>query len=141
MHELRSAEALYHQLAYYTLNHGDEAFIHQHVVDAFAAQNAGQDTKSITLTFALVGLYQYIEKGYSGRQVQRFHMLMAKHKQVWPAINLPAHRGDTTVADVLAAEPGNERDGMVYKWCESVWKAYGACHDIIKGLEASYTEV
>lgn len=138
-HTLPSPEESYHELAYYTLNHEDRSFIHQHVVDAFAAQNASFETKPITLIFALVGLYQYIEKGFSGRQVQQFHMLMAEHKQAWPPISIPPDKGQITVADALATVPGNERDKMIRKWCESVWKAYSASHAVIRHLEASYT--
>jgi hypothetical protein len=59
---------LYHELTVYTLSHQDPSFIHQHAVDAFAAQTAGETTKPITLTFALVGLYLRSERQYSGRQ-------------------------------------------------------------------------
>ena len=52
-----TSEAAYHELCYYTLTLGDPAFIHQHVVDAFAAQQADEQTKPIKVTFALVGLY------------------------------------------------------------------------------------
>jgi hypothetical protein len=58
---------LYDQLSLYTLSHADPSFIHQHVVDAFAAQHADDRTKPITLTFALVGLYLHAERGFSGK--------------------------------------------------------------------------
>jgi len=35
-------ENAYHRLCAYTLQRGDATFIHQHVVDAFAAQRAGR---------------------------------------------------------------------------------------------------
>lgn len=47
---------LYNELSCYTIAHGDAAFIHQHIVDAFIAQTADESTKPISLTFALVGL-------------------------------------------------------------------------------------
>ena len=50
-----TSEDAYHELCYYTLAHRDPSFIHQHVVDAFAAQHADEKTKPIKLTFALVG--------------------------------------------------------------------------------------
>ena len=56
-----SEHQAYDRLCAYTLNRGDAAFIHQHVVDAFAAQHAGGHTKAITITFALVGLYLHVE--------------------------------------------------------------------------------
>ena len=54
----------YDRLQCYTLAHGDPAFLHQHIVDAWAAQHADDRTKPIGLTFALVGLYLHLEKGY-----------------------------------------------------------------------------
>ena len=59
----------YHELCCYTLTHGDPAFIHQHVVDAYAAQDASNTDNPIRLTFALVGLYLHVERGFTGRQV------------------------------------------------------------------------
>jgi hypothetical protein len=136
----KAEQVLYHELAYYTLSHPDPAFIHQHAVDAFAAQTADEDTKAITLVFGLVGLYLYLEKGFTGRKVQEFHMLMAKDKQVWPEINLPPHRGMITAKVVLAAPEGTERDAMIRKWCESVWEAYTGSREIIMNLVAHYSK-
>ena len=84
-----SSQDAYNELCGYTLTHFGPAFIHQHVVDAFAAQNADERTKPITLTFALVGLYLHVEKNYSGKQVQKVHMQLAKRKREWPPVALP----------------------------------------------------
>ena len=120
----KSEQEKYYELTYYTLSHPDKAFIHQHVVDAFAAQTANETNKPMALTFALVGLYLQLEKNYTGRQVQLAHMQMAKNKKPWPRFILPKQRGDITVSDVLALAPGSERDAMINKWCASVWEAY-----------------
>ncbi len=74
-------EELFHELMYYTLAHPDPAFIHQNVVDAYAAQTAGSETKNITIVFALVGLYLSVEKDLTGRQVQKVHMQLAKRRR------------------------------------------------------------
>src|SRR5262245_20494405 len=103
----------YHGLSAYTLTHGGLAFIHQHVVDAFAAQHADDATKAITLTFALVGLYLHVERAWSGRQVQLAHMKLAQRKRRWPAWSLPRERGTVTAADVMLASPGSERDEAI----------------------------
>src|SRR5437763_1785831 len=103
-------DELYHQLCAYTLTHPDPAFIHQLVVDAFTAQHAGEATKPIALTFALVGLYLHCERGYSGKQVQHVHMLLARRHAQWPRFEVPANRGALTVGDVMEAPPGPERD-------------------------------
>ena len=44
----------YDELQCYTLAHGDPAFIHQHVVDAWIVQSADDRTKPIGLAFALI---------------------------------------------------------------------------------------
>ena len=93
----------YHELSAYTLSHGGTAFIHQHVVDAFAAQRADADSKAIGVTFALAGLYLHVEHGVTGRDVQRIHMLMARRKREWPTFALPPERGAMTAIDVMAA--------------------------------------
>ena len=77
--------------------HGDPAFIHQHVVDAWTLQHADEHTKPIAITFALAGLYLHCERGYTGKQVQRVHMLMARRKQTWPTFAFPCERGTMTV--------------------------------------------
>src|SRR5258708_19251825 len=98
----RSEQDAYHEVSAYTLGHGGPAFIHQHAVDSFAAQRAGEGTKPIGLTFALVGLYLHLERGFSGRQVQRVHMQMGGRKRQWPQFVLPAQRGSVTPADAMA---------------------------------------
>jgi hypothetical protein len=131
-------ELQYNELAFYTLAHQDASFIHQHIVDAYTAQIANDNSKSITITFALVGLYLYLEKNYSGRQVQQFHIKMAKNKREWPKFILPVTRGNINIADVLTAPPGPERDSMIQKWCKSVWEVYKNNHDLIIDLTEEY---
>ena len=64
------------------------------IVDAYAAQHADEKSKPITVAFALIGLYLQIEKHYSGKEVQRAHMRLAKKKRQWPVFDFPAHRGN-----------------------------------------------
>ena len=127
-------QAAYDELAAYTLTLGDPAFIHQHVVDAFAAQHATEATKPITVAFALIGLYLHVERGFTGRQVQRAHMMLARRSRSWPAIPLPEHRGAMTAADVLAAPAGSERDRAIDAWCASVWSAHAEAAPIVAAL-------
>lgn len=56
-------EHAYYQLQCYTLAHGDSGFIQQHVVDAWTAQHADEDTKPIALAFARVGLQLRLARG------------------------------------------------------------------------------
>jgi hypothetical protein len=127
-------QAAYDELQCYTLALNDVAFIHQHVVDAWAAQHANERTKPIGLTFALVGIYLHLERGLSGREVQRAHMSLARHRQHWPAFAQPRDRGAYTASQVMTAPAGIERDRAIDAWCASVWEAYRDSHEGIAKL-------
>ena len=129
-----SEEDAYDELQYYTLARGDSTFIHQHVVDGWAAQRADERTKPITLTFALVGLYLRVERRFSGRHVQRAHMVLARQKRSWPSFALPQERGSVTVTQVVAAPAGPERDQAIDAWCASVWDAFRDSHQAVAEL-------
>jgi hypothetical protein len=132
--DVPSPQDAYNELSGYTLTHFGPAFIHQYVVDAFAAQNADERTKPIKLTFALVGLYLHVEKSYSGKQVQKVHMLLARRKREWPSFALPRDRGVMTAADVIAAPAGPDRDAAIDVCCASVWKAFRDSHKAVADL-------
>jgi Family of unknown function (DUF5946) len=124
----------YDELQCYTLAHGGSAFIHQHVVDAWTAQHSDAATKPIALTFALVGLCLHLERGFSGRQVQRAHMALARHRGDWPSFPLPDDRGSVTASQVMSAPAGPERDGAIDAWCASVWNAFRLSHHAVAAL-------
>lgn len=133
-----SDDALYNELAYYTLAHGDPAFIHQHLVDAYTAQHADETTKPIAVVFALIGLYLHVEKGYTGRQVQRAHMQLAKWPNTWLKPELPSRKGEITIRDVLAVEPGPGCDAMIDRWCGSVWQSWQPNRNQIVAIAKKY---
>jgi Family of unknown function (DUF5946) len=124
----------YHELLYYTWAHPDPSFIHQLAVDAYAAQNASPTTKPIGVAFALIGLYLHIEKRYSGKEVQRAHILLGRRRKKWPHFALPEERGEITISEVLAAPPGPDRDQAIEKWCRSVWTAWRESQEQIRQL-------
>ena len=119
----------FNELTIYTLSLRDEAFIHQHVVDAYTAQNADASTKPMRIFFALAGLYLLIEKNYTGRQVQLAHQKMSSQTGNLATINLPATRGEVSIADVLNEQEGAKRILMIKKWCASVWNSYSSEHE------------
>jgi hypothetical protein len=129
---------LYHELSLYTLSHGDAFFIHQVAVDAYAAQHAGPASKPITIAFALIGLCLLLERGYTGKAVQRAHMRLASRSKRWPSFDPPAHRGSMTVADVLHVVPGSERDTAIMRWATSVWSAWERAHPAVRTLIDQY---
>jgi hypothetical protein len=128
----------YNELAFYTLGLQDEYFIHQHVVDAFTTQHATHETKTISLIFALVGLYLYVERKYTGKEIQSFHTLMSDSKMDWPQLKLPAKHGEVTIEMVLKENEGDARNRMIEIWCSSIWKAYHELHVEIIKIAAQY---
>ena len=137
MRGITEAEA-YNELTGYTLMLRDEAFVHQHVVDAWMAQHADETTKPIGLTFALIGLYLHVERGFSGRQVQQAHMTLGRRRRAWPRFPLPADRGSITAVDVIAAAPGAARNQAIDAWASSTWRAFQDSRGAVAGLLAEY---
>jgi hypothetical protein len=127
-------EDAHNELSAYTLTRGDASFIHQHVVDAFAAQHATPRSKAIGVAFGLIGLYLHLERGYTGRAVQRAHMRLGRLRRQWPRFDPPADRGALTVIDVMRSPPGPPRDGAIEAWCASVWEAWHASHDRVAAM-------
>jgi Family of unknown function (DUF5946) len=78
----------------------------------------------------------YLEKDYTGKQVQLAHMALAKRRKEWPKFALPECRGEVSVADVMNEPAGQERDAMIRTWCASVWEANRDSHEKVRDLLA-----
>jgi hypothetical protein len=128
------------ELSAYTLLRGDADFIHQHVVDAFAAQHVTAQSKPIGVAFALIGLYLHLERGYSGRKVQEAHTRLARMQKQWPAFVPPANAGELTGVDVMRSPPGAARDQAIEAWCQSVWSAWHDSHAQVAALVSQLGE-
>lgn len=129
-------EEAYHEVTAYTLAHGDPAFIHQYVVDAYGAQHAIGTGKPVRLAFALIGLLLHVDRGFDGREVQRVHKQLGDRTHSWPALPVPPadRRGAMTATHVLAASEGAARDEAIEAWCRSVWSAYEASKPAVEAL-------
>lgn len=125
---------LMNELSYYTLAHGDPAFIHQYLVDAYGAQHVRPSQSAIGAAFALAGLYLAVERGFTGRRVQKMHMQMARTGKPWPRFDPPEDVGPMTVADVVTVEPGPRRDKRLREWCASVWSAWSVEHGRVREM-------
>jgi hypothetical protein len=113
---------LFSDLSCYTVSKQDADFIHQCAVDAYEAQHAGGKTRNITVTFGLIGLYLALEKDYTGKQVQRAHLQIARVRKDWPRLEPPARPAQLTVIDVLRVPDGPEKDAMIRQWMKAVWE-------------------
>ena len=129
-----TTDEAYDELSAYTLSHQDPAFIHQHVVDAHGAQHASAEGKPIRLAFSLIGLYLHVDRGFTGREVQRVHKTLGDRTHTWPAFPVPENRGAMTAADVMAEPPGDRRDHAIDEWCRSVWTAYETSKPAVEAL-------
>lgn len=128
---------LYGELTASNMERIDPFFYHQLCVDAYGAQHAGQPAKPITAVFALVGLYLAVERGFTGRQVQKAHMELAGKAGKgfdWPRLDPPQRTWEMTVSDVCKAETGKKREEAIRKWAEAVWKSWAPQHDRIRAL-------
>jgi Family of unknown function (DUF5946) len=88
--------------------------------------------------FGLIGLYLHIEKQFSGHRVQQAHIELGRKRRDCPTVLLPENRGRMTVADVLAAKPGPERERAIEDWCRSVWTAFNGNRPMIVTLLQEY---
>lgn len=110
----------YYDLTCWTLVQQDAGFVHQHAVDAYAAQHVGERMRPITAVFALIGLYLAVERGYTGREVQLAHMKIARRRRDWPRLEPPEGRGDLTVMDILLAATDAEKEEALMRPTASV---------------------
>ena len=124
-------DELYNQLAFYTLSHKGNDFIHQHVVDAYTLQTANEKTKPIAIIYALAGIYLHVEKNYTGKEVQQAHIIMSKNSKQFPKITLPENRGEITISEIIKIDDPKEKDVAIHKWCESIWQAFSSQHKVI----------
>jgi hypothetical protein len=127
----------YGQLTSYNVERSLADFRHQEAVDAYAAQHPGPPARPITLWFALVGLHLAVDLGCNGRQVQRAHLRLARHRRPWPALPPPARRPTTTVADVLAHLYGPSRDAAILDWASDVWACWPEQHAVVAEVAAT----
>lgn len=117
-------QALFDELAFYTLAQPRSEFLHQLAIDTFSAQHATAASKPLSVVFSVLGLYLHAERGFTGLQIQRVHMQLAPRRLPWPVLPLPVHHADLTVADVLAAAPGPARDAMIHRWNVAEWQVW-----------------
>ena len=115
---------LFSNLCCYTVVQQNAEFIHQNVVDVYEAQHAGGTTRNITVAFGLIGLYLALEKGYTGKEVQRAHMRIARFRKNWPRLEPPSQPAVITILDVLTVQDGPEKDAMICRWMEAVWESW-----------------
>jgi hypothetical protein len=112
------------ELYAYTILSDRVEFIHQHAVDAYAAQHVGEESKRIYVAAALVGLYLFCERGYTGRQVQLEHVRLGNKMKAGPPFEAPNPHAALTVVEPLSVPAGPERDDKIKQWARAVWEMW-----------------
>lgn len=126
--------AAYQELTAYNLMGGRRDFIHQHAVDAYAAQHPGPPTKPISVWFGLVGLHLALDEARTGREVQLAHMRLAERRRTWAPLKPPADLTGMVVADVVARPADDTRDDALRRWAAEVWHHWTPMHQDIARL-------
>jgi hypothetical protein len=134
-------QALFDELSFYTLAQPRSEFIHQLAIDTYTAQHATADTKPIAVIFAVLGLYLHAERGFTGLEIQRVHMRLAPLRLPWPVLSLPSQHADLTVADVLAVQPGPDRNAVIRRWCVAEWQAWTDSRAAIAQLLKTHLDI
>ena len=128
----KTCRDLYNELSLYTLAHPDPRFLHQHIVDAYGASHVGPESKLILGSASLIGLYLFVEKGYTGKQVQNAHVELGNNMKEWPRFVLPKEKASITVLDALRAREGEERDRVIEEWARAVWDMWKSEHETVR---------
>lgn len=139
--ETHPDQARFDELSFYTLAQPRAEFLHQLAIDTFTAQHVTAASKPIAVVFAVLGLYLHAERGFTGLQIQQVHMRLAPLRLPWPALALPARHAYVTVADVLAAEPGAERDAAIRRWCVAEWAMWTESRTAIAQLLKTHLDI
>lgn len=125
---------LYDELVAFTQNSGDKEFIQQTAFDSYTAQHLAPKMKPIGGAFALIGLYLVFERGYTGKQVQLAHMVLAKTRRQWPAFTLPKGKASLTAADVVIGLTGDNYRQRINTWAKAVWDLLKPGHERVADL-------
>ena len=102
---------------------------------AAASRRAGK--KQCSRFRFLIGMYLALEKGHTGRQVQRAHTRIAKARKDWPRLEPPVHPADLTVREILQTKTGAERESMIHRWMVAVWESWADRKDWVREITSS----
>ena len=97
---------LYYQLV--LENEYTQDFDHQYLVDIFCCETYAPETKPISIAFALVGLYLFLEKDFSWKLIQNFHKHLSKQNIILPQISIHIKNPEFLIEDMIKL-PINER--------------------------------
>jgi len=117
---------------------------HHFTVDAYACQHPGEqdEPRAVrSLGIHLASLYMLLEKGLPMQEAGRFKNELSKankehHFIHW--LSPPENLGDITIQDVWGLDDAGKHYKVCKNWSKSVWKAWSAHHETVKGWVERY---
>lgn len=108
---------------------------HRLTVDAYSLQHPEPYMRSgksfaAHLTGVCAAL-EYTDPSKINRRVQQW---LSGNPVIDKPDSLPEHRGDLTIAYVLAATDAEEHDQRVWEWARTVWEAWSGYHTLARQL-------
>lgn len=112
--------------------------VHSLTVDAYAVQHPGvPGRRSIqSVCSHLVGLQLVLERGFEPQAATGARARAISLDPGFRWLEPPPHRGAVTVRDVLEARGPAEHAQAVERWARSVWEAWSAHHELVRGWAA-----
>jgi Family of unknown function (DUF5946) len=113
--------------------------VHQLVVDAYAAQHPGGQTRREIqrVALCLMTLCLFIENGADPREGPALHKRMMANRPDFHWLQPPPLRGLLTVVDILAASTPAEHERLTWAWGRDVWQAWAPHHLTIREWNTS----
>lgn len=108
--------------------------LHQLMVDAYAAQHAGEPAPPISVAFGLIGLRLTLDEDWSGDHVRDAHRYLAGSFREWPAFDRPSRPATLTVFDIAMAGSPAAHAELVQRWAAEVWSSWQAAHGEVLAL-------
>jgi hypothetical protein len=116
---------------------GDPAYWPPHAltVDTYAAQHPGVEGPQTThsAAFHLMGLCMVVERGMDASRAAWMRQRATRIHKELGCLDPPAFRGAMTVLDVVKATTPEDHARLVGEWAATVWSAWGAYHDVVRG--------
>jgi hypothetical protein len=136
-----ACHGLYGEVAGYESQHVVElGRWHQLLVDAYAAQHAGERTPAIGTAFALIGLKLALEDGWDGLRVREVHQRLAAASKTWPRFASPIDRGALTIFDLAMAQSPAEHIDRLHTWAAAVWASWEGSHAEVRALLLAHAD-
>ena len=109
--------------------------IHRLTVDAYAAQHPGEPSTKAILDVAahLIALYLSIERGVEGARIPREIGRAVADPSEFRWLDPPESPEWRTILDVQGARDLKEHSARVERWARSVWEAWSAHHETVRG--------